>query len=226
MTQKKSTTLGEVKTYHKNPRKINEDELQKLQNDLEELGDLSGIVHDLNSNEIIGGNQRSKIFAECIPTITKTFDKPTKAGTVALGTVEYQKEEYAYRQVRWTEKQCEKANIVANKAGGDWDSDILLKEFDAADLAEWWFKDYELLGLGMEIEDLDFERPSFDTPDDEQPVPKDEKYFYVEFYGDPETFRELTDILGEHLKGLHEIDAKHFEHAIKTADELRKVEFK
>jgi len=216
MTAKKSTPLGEVQTYHKNPRKITEDELQKLQSDLEELGDLSGIVHDLNSNEIIGGNQRSQIFAECIPKLLVELDEPTKAGTVALGTVTYQNEDYAYRQVRWTEKQCEKANIVANKAGGDWDSDILLKHFDAADLAEWWFKDYELLGLGMEIEDLSFERPTFDTPDDETPVPKDEKYFYVEFYGSPDTFRELTDIIGEHLKGLHELDAKYFEQAIRN----------
>lgn len=51
-----------MKEYHKNPRKISADQLEQLKANIEELGDLSGIVHDLNSDEIISGNQRSKII--------------------------------------------------------------------------------------------------------------------------------------------------------------------
>jgi hypothetical protein len=51
-----------MKPYHKNPRRISDKQQGDLATWLLELGDLSGIVHELNSDEIIGGNQRSKIF--------------------------------------------------------------------------------------------------------------------------------------------------------------------
>jgi DNA modification methylase len=46
--------------------------------------------------------------------------------------------------VRWDERQAEKANIVANKAGGGWDFDTLANEFDTTDLLEWGFEPFEL----------------------------------------------------------------------------------
>jgi len=48
--------------YHKNPRMLTEKQFKLLERDLKELGDLSGIVHDINSNEIISGNQRVSVF--------------------------------------------------------------------------------------------------------------------------------------------------------------------
>jgi pimeloyl-ACP methyl ester carboxylesterase len=53
--------------------------------------------------------------------------------------------------VRWDARQCEKANIVANKAGGGWDFDTLANEWEKDDLLMWGFEDAE---LGI-----------FDTPD-------------------------------------------------------------
>ncbi len=135
--------INELNKYYKNPRKITDKQKELLKRDLKELGDLSGIVHDLNSNEIIGGNQRSIIFQNAEIQITEEFNKPTKTGTVAFGYIIFNKEKYNYRQVKWTKKQCEKANIVANKAGGDWDFD-LLNEFDFDDLVDWGFEENEL----------------------------------------------------------------------------------
>ena len=51
-----------MKTYHKNPRTIKDKQFADLRAWLLELGDLSGMVHDLNSDEIIGGNQRGRVF--------------------------------------------------------------------------------------------------------------------------------------------------------------------
>ena len=45
-----------MKEYHKNPRKITPKQLEQLKANIQELGDLSGIVHDLNTDEIITGN--------------------------------------------------------------------------------------------------------------------------------------------------------------------------
>jgi len=39
-----------AKEYHKNPRKITIQEMQMIKDNLLELGDISMIVHDLNSD--------------------------------------------------------------------------------------------------------------------------------------------------------------------------------
>jgi len=51
-----------VKHYHKNPRQITDKQLADLDEWLEELGDLFGIVHDLNTDEVISGNQRARMM--------------------------------------------------------------------------------------------------------------------------------------------------------------------
>jgi hypothetical protein len=51
-----------MKHYHKNPRQITKKQFADLQDSLKRLGDLSGIVHDLTSDEVIGGNQRMDVF--------------------------------------------------------------------------------------------------------------------------------------------------------------------
>lgn len=134
------------KNYHKNPRQITEKQFLELKQWLEELGDLSGIVHDLNSNELIGGNQRSRVLMkdDYEVTLTKKYAKPTSTGTVAVGYITWKGEMYNYRQVKWTPKQCEKANIIANKGGGTWDTDVLANEFELEDLANWGFEEWEL----------------------------------------------------------------------------------
>lgn len=142
-----------MKHYHKNPRQISDTQFNNLKEWLAELGDLSGIVHDLNSDEIIGGNQRSRIMlAEAHEIVlTEKFEKPTATGTVALGYIIWKDEKYNYRQVRWDAKRCEKANIVANKAGGTWDTDILANQFELQDLAEWGFESWELHYADLEL---------------------------------------------------------------------------
>jgi hypothetical protein len=116
-----------AKNYHKNARKITKEELEMIRQNISELGDISGIVHDLNSDEIIGGNQRSKVinFDKCEITFTEKFKKPDQWGTVAWGYVIWEGQRLSYRQVRWTKEQCEKANITANSLTGTWDEDML-----------------------------------------------------------------------------------------------------
>ena len=141
-----------MKLYSKNPRQITDKQQDQLREWLEELGDLSGIVHDLNTDEIVGGNQRSRVINvnECEIELLVTNEEPDAQGTVAHGFIVWEGNRYSYRQVKWTPKQCEKANIVANKAGGEWDWDILANEFEMPDLLDWGFKEGELglVGIG------------------------------------------------------------------------------
>ena len=132
----------QMKPYHKNPRRINKKQFEQLKENLLYLGDLSGIVHDLNSNEIVGGNQRSSVFDvnECDVEIVHQYDYPDEQGTIAHGFIIWKDKRYTYRQVRWTPKQCKQANITANRLGGEWDFDELAN-WDMSDLLTWGFEE-------------------------------------------------------------------------------------
>ena len=138
------------KQYHKNPRQITTKQMTELAYSLGKLGDLSGIVHNLETDELIGGNQRAKIMRldECKIVLTEEYEEPDEQGTVGLGYVIWQGKKYAYRSVRWDAATAEEANIRANKAGGTWDFDILANEFELTDLLEWGFEPFE---FGLEI---------------------------------------------------------------------------
>jgi DNA modification methylase len=157
-----------MKQYSKNARKISEQQLADLESYLRELGDLGGIVHDLNSDQIIGGNQRSKVFDinECKIEIEHRMKRPDAQGTVALGYVIWKGKRYSYRQVRWTAKQCEKANIIANKAGGEWDDELLTQYFKGSDLLKLGFSDDEIEDLFGEPTRKKIDaKPRFDEAD-------------------------------------------------------------
>ena len=117
--------INESKEYHKNPRKITKKQHELLESSLQEFGDLSGVVVNIRTGEVIGGNQRSTIFRkeEAKIEITQRYEKPTKTGTVAIGYILFGAEKYAYREVDWDEKTAESANIRANKIGGMFDFD-------------------------------------------------------------------------------------------------------
>jgi len=152
-----------MKTYHKNPRQITRKQMENLKDTLSELGDLSGIVHDLTSDEIVGGNQRGRALDvnTCEIELTHESDVPDEQGTVALGFIVWKGKRFSYRQVLWTPAQCEKANIVANKAGGYWDFDILANEFDMPDLLDWGFEACEFHVDGDKGDGLDFSPKTF-----------------------------------------------------------------
>jgi len=131
-----------MKHYQNNPRQISKKELAQLKIDLAELGDLGGFVHNLETDEFVGGNQRSEAIPDIIagklkPVIMHTYEPPNKQGTVSVGFFEWQGEQFKYRAVRWDAKTARRANIRANKAGGTWDWDVLANAWDTPELIEW-----------------------------------------------------------------------------------------
>jgi len=130
-----------------NPRKITEKQQILLKQHLEELGDLSGVVYCVNNQAYVGGNQRSDIFHGCNIHYVKQYDEPTEQGTLSHGFIEYNGEEYAYREVSFTEEQFKQACIVANNDGGSFDWDIL-QSWDFEQLGEWGLES-EFLGEGF-----------------------------------------------------------------------------
>lgn len=144
-------TTKELSNHIHNPRKISKKQFSKLEETMNQYGDLSGIVHNLEDNQLISGNQRTRVFnlEDCQITLTETFDKPNKNGTVGYGYVEYKGERFNYRQVLWEEAKANKAMVIANKAGGEFDLDLLanLPQLELEDLKDIGFTEEEL-GLG------------------------------------------------------------------------------
>lgn len=145
--------IQELKEYHKNPRKITGERFDKLQDSLLRLGDLGGIVVNRPTKEVIGGNQRTKSFVQekerYTIEISEELDTPRTDGTVAYGYVIRDKgtsdeQKFSYREVEWNEKQCEEANVVANKLTGFWDFDILANSFAVEDLMDYGFSKQDL----------------------------------------------------------------------------------
>lgn len=179
-----------MKEFKKNPRKISEFELKRLKKNIEELGDLSGIVHDVDSDEIISGNQRAKALElnECETNIIENFDTPDKQGTVAVGyIIAKDGTRLNYRQVKWNEDQRNKANITANKLGGDWDWDILN--------SEQWDKEL-LVDSGFDFLDFQQEKVSSNSTGDSVGKTRTTKFFKLEvLFPNKEDYTTVTEII-------------------------------
>lgn len=138
----KRTSLSQLNGNPKNPRRVSDKKLDMLKKALMEFGDLSGIVFNQKTGQLVGGHQRVKVFSpDSKINIRKTYDKPTRTGTVAEGSVEIEGEEFSYREVNWTEAKEKAANIAANKGAGDWDFPQLTE----------WMSELDELGFDKEL---------------------------------------------------------------------------
>ncbi len=128
--------VGDLTPASYNPRTITDDKLAMLGKAMQEFGDLSGIVFNVRTGQLIGGHQRIK-HLEPDWKITKKNHQDS-VGTVAVGEIETPFGVWSYREVDWSEKKEKAANIAANQHSG---------EFDLNKLRE----------LIIEINDEDFE---------------------------------------------------------------------
>lgn len=102
-----------------NPRTITDEKLAMLGKAMQEFGDLSGIVMNIRTGNLIGGHQRLKHFDPSWPIKKRKCTDST--GTVSLGEIETPFGVWQYREVDWPEKKELAANIAANKHGGEFD---------------------------------------------------------------------------------------------------------
>lgn len=147
-------TIDQLQGDPKNPRQISKDDFAKLKKLLEEFGDLSGIVRNVRTGQLVGGHMRIKAFQDLDGAsnvqIQQRFDPATRTGTVAIGQVVLQNEVYSYREVDWEEGRQRAANIAANRAGGEFDKDLLAEvTYELSQLENG----AELLGLTAMHED-------------------------------------------------------------------------
>lgn len=144
--------LDELKANPKNPRLMTNHDADSLKRSLGEFGDLSGIVYNTRTGQLVGGHQRVETFrglggaAEVV--ITQRFADANSVGTTAIGYLPYNGEFFNYREVDWPADRETAANIAANRIQGDWDT-LLLAEMDQ------WLKENnpDLLEMTGQTED-------------------------------------------------------------------------
>lgn len=163
----------------KNPRIITDAKLKQLKKAIAEFGDLSGIIFNRKTKQLVGGHQRRKLIDDKTPiVILKKNSKPSKVGTVAEGYIEVNGERFSYREVYWPEHKEKAANIAANKGAGVWDMPQLnewlkeLSDFDLNfDLDLTMFDIDELAALPNPIEVAAHTRISGASAEDEDKEP-------------------------------------------------------
>ena len=141
--------------YPNNPRKISEKQAEDLKAWLHKYGDISGIVFNRSTGNFPCGNQRSKQldFNKCKKEYYKKNRRPDDQGTVAVGyIVDSDGHKYNFRIVDWDEETEKQANIIANKAGGEWDLDVLKVHFNKELLMNTGWSKAELNAITFEVE--------------------------------------------------------------------------
>lgn len=122
-------TIDDLKGNPSNPRSISKPDFASLKQSIVKFGDLSGVVLNIRTGQLVGGHQRVEAFkalsADKRIEVTQRYDQATTKGTVAIGYVMLQGERYGYREVDWDPTFELAANIAANRIQGQFDTDLL-----------------------------------------------------------------------------------------------------
>lgn len=116
--------VWDLKHAEYNPRKISDDKFREIKNSLSKFGLVQPLVVNRakgRENIIIGGNQRFEV----------------------LKALKYEHADVLYVDIPDLEREKE-LNIRLNRNQGQWDFDILKKEFKAEDLLDYGFIESEL----------------------------------------------------------------------------------
>jgi hypothetical protein len=119
--------INELKANPMNPRTMDKHDFKALIESIRTFGDLSGIVLNRTTGQLVGGHQRIEAFKKLggKPVITEQLEQPNSVGTIATGHVLLGDEKFAYREVIWEEAFETSANIAANRIQGQFDLDLL-----------------------------------------------------------------------------------------------------
>lgn len=122
-------SIDDLKPDPRNPRTLSKHDGNALSNSIKHFGDLSCIVFNTRTGQLVGGHQRIEIMkrlsGEKRIAITQRFDAPDTDGTVAIGYVFIGNKQFAYREVDWNINTQRAANIAANRIQGEFNLEML-----------------------------------------------------------------------------------------------------
>lgn len=148
--------VKDLKPAKFNPRKISNKKLDMLGKSMKEFGDLSGIVFNRQTGNLVGGHQRIKQFQK--DWVIEKKDFQDDLGTVAQGFIHTPFGDWTYREVDWPEKKEKAAMVAANQHGGEFDDALLhdlLAELDDVSTDLLGFEAEDVMQDELEHEDLE-----------------------------------------------------------------------
>jgi DNA modification methylase len=158
--------LSDLKENPTNPRLISKKAFDGLKKSINDFGDISGIVYNRRTEQLVAGHQRRKALlaiGDLEIVITKTFKEPSSKGTVAVGYIQAGDETVNYREVDWDVMKERKANILANSPfiAGEYDVELLAEDLEILKFEPDYF-DFNL----DELEEKDLSDDKQATDDD------------------------------------------------------------
>lgn len=203
--------INDLKGNPKNPRKINKHDFESLVRAMKEFGDLSGVVFNRRSGQLVGGHQRTEAFKKLggqnQVTITETFENPNAQGTVAIGYIGYENERFSYREVDWDHERETAANIAANRIQGQFDLDLLSELTYELSQSENAAQLQELTGqTDDEVNRLLKMSGAISDPEDEQNEGEESQSDKLEFALTKDQKEIVEEALG-HVKATRELQA-------------------
>lgn len=121
---KAPTRVADLKPADYNPRKMTPEEHEALAASMDLFGDLSGVVFNRRTGNLVGAHQRREHMpTDAAIAIHGTRSrKPDRQGTVAVGWIEFDGIRWAYREVDVDEPTEKAMNLAANRWGeAAWD---------------------------------------------------------------------------------------------------------
>lgn len=122
---KSPKTVADLTPNASNPRKPwSSEQRAAFQKSLAEFGDLSGIVFNKTTGQLVGGHKRVEEFKEDpdAKIVSEPAEGKPKDGTLAYGHVTLATgTRFAYREVSWPKAKEAAANLAANQWGAEWD---------------------------------------------------------------------------------------------------------
>lgn len=139
--------ITDLKPAEYNPRRISEEDYQKLKNSISTFGLVDPIIVNLKNMHIVGGHQRYDVLLD---EHMLDNDFVAELPMVRLGDVGFV---FTDTELSIRDDDHEKAlNLALNKISGDWDNDklsMVLEDLEDSDLdlELTGFEEYELMEL-------------------------------------------------------------------------------
>ena len=167
----KKIKLTEIKPADYNPRRISDEDFQKLKNSIRTFGLTDPIIVNLKNNTIIGGHQRYDVLVDILLEEDNLAEK--EYDLIEKGDIGFV---FDVENLTLKNEDYEKAlNIALNKISGEWDTvklNSLVEELKIKDF------DLELTGFDdIELEEISLMNEIFDNVQDVDDLNEDDFLF-------------------------------------------------
>lgn len=174
--------ITDLKPAEYNPRRISDDDYQKLKNSISTFGLVDPIIVNLKNMHIVGGHQRYDVLLD---EHMLDNDFVAELPMVRLGDVGFV---FTDTNLSIVDDDHEKAlNLALNKISGEWDNDKLAEvleelELSPIDIQLTGFDDLELTELQFE-NDIEYDDDISDSDLSEDIIPKEVKKIICPYCG-------------------------------------------